>query len=79
MLRDADKHPSPNGGYAEATVAGALGIRLGGLNYYFGRPSFRAYMGEPINELGPINIRQATRLMYTVTVFFLLIITLVKL
>lgn len=79
MLRDADKHPSPNGGYAEATVAGALGIRLGGLNYYFGRPSFRAYMGEPINELGPIHIRQATRLMYTVTVFFLLIISLVKL
>lgn len=79
MLRDAGKHPSPNGGYAEATVAGALGIRLGGLNYYFGRPSFRAYMGEPINELGPIHIRQATRLMYTVTVFFLLIISLVKL
>lgn len=79
MLRDAGKHPSPNGGYAEATVAGALGIRLGGLNYYFGRPSFRAYMGEPLNELGPIHIRQATRLMYTVTVFFLLIISLIKL
>lgn len=78
MLRDADKHPSPNGGYAEATVAGALGIRLGGLNYYFGRPSFRAYMGEPINELGSSHIRQATRLMYTVTVCFLLIISMVK-
>ena len=24
MRRDAKKHPSPNGGYAEATVAGAL-------------------------------------------------------
>ena len=77
MLRDADKHPSPNGGYAEATVAGALGIRLGGLNYYFGRPSFRAYMGEPLKELGPIHIRQATRLMYTVTVFFLLVLSLI--
>ena len=30
MLRDARKHPSPNGGWAEASVAGALGIRLGG-------------------------------------------------
>ena len=30
MKRDATKHPSPNGGWAEATVAGALNIRLGG-------------------------------------------------
>ena len=30
-LRDAHKHPSPNGGYAEAPVAGALHIRLGGI------------------------------------------------
>ena len=28
MQRDAAKHPSPNGGYAEATMAGALHIRL---------------------------------------------------
>ena len=48
MQRDAGKHPSPNGGYAEATVAGALHIRLGGFNTYFGRRTFRAYMGDVI-------------------------------
>ena len=47
MLRDARKHPSPNGGWAEASVAGALGIRLGGYNSYFGKQHFRAYMGDP--------------------------------
>ena len=39
MKRDASKHPSPNGGWAEATVAGALNIRLGGVNYYCNRIS----------------------------------------
>ena len=34
-------------------------------------------MGEPLKELGPIHIRQATRLMYTVTVFFLLVLSLI--
>ena len=47
MRRDASKHPSPNGGYAEATVAGALGIRLGGHNRYFGKDTFRDIWAMP--------------------------------
>ena len=57
MRRDASKHPSPNGGYAEATVAGALGIRLGGHNRYFGKDTFREYMGDADHELEPQYIR----------------------
>ena len=64
MGRDAKKHPSPNGGYAEATVAGALGIRLGGHNRYFGKDTFREYMGDAGRELEPIHIKQTIRLMY---------------
>lgn len=74
LRRDAAKHPSPNGGWAEASVAGALGIRLGGYNYYFGRESFRAYMGEPVEELAAKHILGCTRLMYTATILFLVII-----
>ena len=73
MMRDAKKHPSPNGGYTEATVAGALDIRLGGINYYFGRQSFRAYMGEAINELNARHIQQTIKLMYNVSTLFLII------
>lgn len=73
MMRDAKKHPSPNGGYTEATVAGALDIRLGGINYYFGRQSFRAYMGEAINELNAQHIQQTIKLMYNVSTLFLII------
>lgn len=73
MLRDAAKHPSPNGGYAEATVAGALHIRLGGINSYFGKKSLRAYMGEAIELTAPKHIMECIRMMYTVTVMFIII------
>lgn len=75
MFRDAKKHPSPNGGYTEATVAGALGIRLGGINYYFGRESFRAYMGDSLEELSAKHIDQTIRLMYAVSVLFVIIVS----
>lgn len=45
--RDAASHPSPNGGVVESTFAGALGIRLGGVNQYYGnRIEHRAVMGS---------------------------------
>ena len=72
MKRDASKHPSPNGGWAEATVAGALNIRLGGTNYYFGQPHFRAYMGDPNEILEAAHILGTIRLMYTATIEFLI-------
>jgi adenosylcobinamide-phosphate synthase len=71
LVRDANKHPSPNGGYAEATVAGALNVQLGGLNYYFGVPHFRAYMGDPNESLQASHILAAIRMMYTATIIFL--------
>ncbi|MEN6413631.1 MAG: adenosylcobinamide-phosphate synthase CbiB [Veillonellales bacterium] len=71
IVRDAGKHPSPNSGMAEAAVAGALGIQLGGLNFYGGVPSLRAHMGQPRKELAPIHIKQTTYLMYAATALFL--------
>ncbi len=71
MIRDAAKHPSPNGGYAEATVAGALNVRLGGFNSYFGVTHFRAYMGDPNESLQAPHILSAIRMMYTATIIFL--------
>ena len=73
LRRDASKHPSPNGGWAEASVAGALEIRLGGYNFYFGRETFRAYMGEPLQEMGPQHIMTCIQMMYTATILFLLL------
>lgn len=67
-IRDAYKHPSPNGGYAEAPVAGALHIRLGGQNVYHDKVTFRAYMGDPITSMVGKHIYQTIYLMYTVSI-----------
>jgi adenosylcobinamide-phosphate synthase len=46
MLRDAPRHASPNAGWPEAAMAGALGVRLGGPVVYDGVPAKRAIFGE---------------------------------
>ncbi|WP_288413246.1 adenosylcobinamide-phosphate synthase CbiB [uncultured Sphingomonas sp.] len=46
MRRDAPAHASPNGGWPEAAMAGALGRRLGGAVTYDGEPAQRAILGD---------------------------------
>jgi len=46
MCRDHGNHLSPNAGYPEAALAGALGIRLGGPSVYFGQAIWKPYIGE---------------------------------
>lgn len=71
IVSDAAKHPSPNSGIAEAGVAGALGIQLGGLNYYGGIASRRAYMGKPLQILQPTHIQQTISIMQVAVLVFL--------
>lgn len=70
-LRDAKKHPSPNGGYAEATVAGAMHMQLGGYNYYEGKPEFREYMGDAETPLKSDHIMTSIMMMYGATILFI--------
>lgn len=70
--RDARKHPSPNGGYAEAPMAGALNVRLGGYNYYHGVAEFREYMGDPKVELKAFHIKESIIMMYLATAIFVI-------
>jgi adenosylcobinamide-phosphate synthase len=44
-------------------MAGALGIQLGGRNYYDGVPQDRLLMGDGTTSLTPDHIAQATRIM----------------
>ncbi|MCE1225359.1 MAG: adenosylcobinamide-phosphate synthase CbiB [Geobacteraceae bacterium] len=62
--RDRHNHPSPNGGQIESSVAGALGVQLGGVNSYFGQPSTRPFMGDPLQPLAARHILQAVQLMW---------------
>ena len=44
--RDARRHPSPNAGVAEASFAGALGVRLGGPTQYAHELEIRPTLGD---------------------------------
>jgi adenosylcobinamide-phosphate synthase len=46
MLRDARRHASPNAGWPEAAMAGALGVRLGGPASYDGVDTVRPWFGD---------------------------------
>ena len=46
LLRDGRKHASPNAGLTEAAMAGALGVQLGGVNYYDGQPLEKPTIGD---------------------------------
>jgi adenosylcobinamide-phosphate synthase len=58
-LRDGAKHASPNAGYPEAAMAGALGLALGGARSYAGRPGDGAWLGEGRREANAADIRAA--------------------
>jgi adenosylcobinamide-phosphate synthase len=58
---DAPAHPSPNGGVIEASVAAAIGVRLGGTNEYGGRIEHRGVLGDG-NEPTVADGRRAIRL-----------------
>ncbi|WP_019639279.1 adenosylcobinamide-phosphate synthase CbiB [Paenibacillus fonticola] len=73
VRRDASSHPSPNSGYPESAVAGALGVRLGGENSYHGVVSFRAYMGDKTRELEADDIPKTSRMLFVVSDMFVLL------
>lgn len=62
--RDARKHASPNSGIAEAAVAGALGIQLGGPVRRGGQVVNAPFFGEPTRPLQIEDIHRAEELMW---------------
>ena len=61
-LCDARKHTSPNAGWPEAAMAGALGFALAGPRVYGDIRVDAATMGDGRRNLGPDDIRRALRL-----------------
>lgn len=62
-LADGRAHASPNSGRPEAAFAGALGIRLGGPNYYGGRLVDKPFIGARFGEADVRHIEKACGLM----------------
>jgi adenosylcobinamide-phosphate synthase len=62
MWRDGAKHKSPNAGRPEAALAGALGVRVGGTNFYDGERHDGQYLGDVLNPLDDQALSNALRL-----------------
>ncbi len=73
MLRDGQNHLSPNAGIPEAVVAGALGVELGGPQYYQGRMVEKPAIGEAHREIEPEDILKSHQILF-VTAFLALIL-----
>lgn len=73
MSRDGGNHASPNSGIPEAAAAGALGVQLGGTNYYFGKPVVKPTIGDPLRPVDCHSWRGAVRLMYGAEILLLVL------
>ena len=62
--RDRLNHSSPNSAHTEAACAGALGIQLGGGNYYFGNYVEKPTIGDDTRPVEAADIPRANKLMY---------------
>ena len=74
MWRDAPKHSSPNAGWPEAAMAGALDVALGGPRAYGGQTSNLPYMGDGATSLSSSTIRKALQLYYLMLGLFIFLI-----
>ena len=65
VWRDAGRHRSPNAGWPEAAMAGALGLRLAGPRVYGETRVDDAWMGDGRAEAGPDDLDRALALYRT--------------
>jgi adenosylcobinamide-phosphate synthase len=72
--RDGRHHPSPNAGFPEAAMSGALGVQLGGASSYAGCRVDKPRLGEPDKPLEPEVILGAVRLLYATSAVTVLLL-----
>jgi adenosylcobinamide-phosphate synthase len=58
-LRDAVQDPSPNSGWSECAYAAALGVQVGGINYYREQVQRKPLLGDDLQAITPVVIQQA--------------------
>ena len=79
ILSDARKHASPNAGWPEAAVAGALDLSLGGPRTYPGGQSEEAWIGSGRRDVTARDIDRALILFALACIILWLLIALLGL
>ena len=77
VTRDARKHRSPNAGWPEAAMAGALGLSLAGPRAYGGVMVEDAFMGDGRREANAQDIRAALALYRRADVILIALVALI--
>lgn len=78
-LRDGRNHLSPNSGFPEAAMAGALGIQLGGLSCYQGLPVSKPTLGHSTRSIEPSDIQRSQIIMLTASILAVIFFGIVSL
>lgn len=68
VFTDGQNHLSPNAGIPQAAVAGALGLRLGGSNYYSGVRVEKPFIGAMRREVDLDDITSCHKIMFATSV-----------
>jgi adenosylcobinamide-phosphate synthase len=62
----------------ESVAAGALNIQLGGTHSYFGKPVYKATIGDDIRPVEPADIVKTNKLMYVTATLALVVFGVLK-
>ena len=62
--RDRYNHTSPNSAHPEAAMAGALGVQLGGANYYFGKLVEKPTIGDKLKVIDTHDVHKTAKVLY---------------
>lgn len=76
-IRDRKNHKSPNCAYPEGSVAGALGIQLGGTNIYFGKAVYKPTIGDKHREIEVDDIVKTNKIMYATSITSIVVFTII--
>lgn len=62
--RDRKNHKSPNSAQSEAAYAGAMGLRLAGGAFYFGKWVEKPFIGDELRKIEREDVKKSHRLLY---------------
>ncbi|GLI53736.1 adenosylcobinamide-phosphate synthase CbiB [Thermodesulfovibrio yellowstonii] len=78
ILRDGKNHSSPNSGIPEAAMSGAVGIRIGGPNYYGGIIFKKPYIGDDLETVKSIHVYFCIKIVTLSSFIFVLLSSLIR-
>lgn len=76
--RDKNNHSSPNSAHPEAAVAGALNVRLGGANYYFGKLVEKPTIGDDLEKVDLDKVNKTNKILYGVAILGCIIAVVIR-